>query len=351
MALKILVTGPDWFGDLLPYCERACRQLNLEVRSFAVNAAPWLDRASRRRAAVARVPVLGPKVAFRLERRDRRRLNREVNERLRAQVAEFRPDVLLALLSWKDPIAPDLLRQWQALYKVAWLMDDPFLDDESLLTPLPHYDRLYATDAGWATLVRLWTDRPVGVLPCGADPTAHRPLADAAPAEGVVFVGSSYGPLAAGRLRQELLRPLAGLGLRVYGDAGWRQAAGLADCYRGGPLNSEQANRVYNEAAVVVNVHHPQWRADTSLRTFAICAAGACQLVDWRPGLEDWLRPGAEVGVYRSGKELADLVRYYLDRPEERRRVAQAGCARVHREHTYAQRLMVILRETNLLSR
>lgn len=320
----------------------------MEVRTFAVNEVPWLERTQRRARAVARVPVIGPKIAFRLRRVARRRLEYDVNLGLAAAIREFSPHLLLALVSWQDPIRPDILDAAKGAVRVAWLMDDPFLDDETVLPALRTYDRVYAVDGSWLVNLRYWTPSPVAELPCGVDPTAYRPLALPASKSGIAFVGSSYGRLAVGLVRQDLLRPLIGLGLRVYGDPGWRTVPGFEASYAGGPIRTDEANRVYNEAAAVVNVHHTQWRSGTSLRTFAIAAAGGFQVIDWRPGLDRLFSTGEEIVVYRSAEELVGLVAEYLDDVPARERIARAGRERVLREHTYAHRIRRILSDCGL---
>jgi len=52
--------------------------------------------------------------------------------------------------------------------------------------------------------------------------------------------------------------------------------------------------------------------------------------------------------VYRTPDELREKVEYYLNDEPARRRIAAAGYERVRREHTYANRLAVILQEMGI---
>lgn len=355
MSLKVLLTGPAWFGDLLPFCEHALESLGAEVRSVAVNRAPWLPAAERRRAAMERVGWIGPKVGFRMQRRERRRLAEHVNRQVAAALEEWRPDLLLALLSWGDPLLAETMARRRDLVRVGWIMDDPFLDDV-LAARIEGYDHLYVIDDSWAAPIRLLTGRPTSTLACGADPASFYRLPDGAvPAElrsRAVFVGSSYRGVPAGVVRRRLLSAVADLGLAIYGDPGW--AAGgppLAACFRGRGLDTAGSNAAYNGADIAINIHHPQFRAGTSLRTFAICAAGAFQIVDWRPGLEAYFVPEEEIVAYRTPEELRELARRYLADEPARRRIARAGMARAQRDHTYAARLTRILTDVGLLGR
>jgi len=148
-------------------------------------------------------------------------------------------------------------------------------------------------------------------------------------------------------VRKNLLARVADLGLSIWGDPSWRDVTAhgveFGRHYRGGPVWADETNQIYNRSKVVVNILHPQIRHGTSLRTFAIGAAGAFQLVEWRPGLEDLLEPGREVIAFRCADELEEHARYYIKDAGARDEVAAAGYRRVIHEHTYTHRLSRIL--------
>jgi spore maturation protein CgeB len=141
-----------------------------------------------------------------------------------------------------------------------------------------------------------------------------------------------------------LIESLKGLPVAIFGDPAWKEAGAFAaSCYRGGPVTTERANLIYASGAIALNFHHPQFRRGTSLRTFALCAAGAFQLADWREGLDRWLTPGVDLETFRTPDELRSLAERYLADAPGRRRIADAGQRRVLTEHTYAHRLATML--------
>lgn len=356
MTFKVLLTGVDWFGDLIAFCERGLRELGAEVRTVPTNRTDWLAGARHLGQQLARLPLVGAGISWRWERRLWRRVESEVNQAVARAVKEWRPDLFLSLLCWGDPLQAETLDAVKGVRKVGWLMDDPFQHDGRLIELLHCFDHLYVVDESWATPIRLATGGPVTLLPCGADCHSHYPLpSQEVPPElhcGITFVGTSYRTQAAGVIRQRLLEAIADLDLHIHGDQGWFEMTGpgtqLARCFRGRELDTRQVNRAYNGADIVVNIHHPQFRCGTSLRTFAVCASGAFQLVDWRPGIERFLVPDHEVVTYRTPHELREKAIHYLADEEARRRIARAGYERVRREHTYAHRLRRILREAGL---
>lgn len=74
-------------------------------------------------------------------------------------------------------------------------------------------------------------------------------------------------------------------------------------------------------------------------RNFEIPAFGGFQLTNYAPSLEDYLKIGDEVIIYKTVKELALHVNYYLNNEKERRRIMVNGYSRAKREHTYMNRL------------
>jgi spore maturation protein CgeB len=234
-------------------------------------------------------------------------------------------------------------------------MDDPFGNGGSLATLIGSFERVFAVDGSWVESIQLIAHGPVSMLTCGADPESHHRL-KTVPDQyqcRIAFVGSSYSGDPAGLVRRVLLERIADLNLHIYGDRGWsaisRHGDVLSRCYQGGELSSEEVNLAYNGANIALNIHHPQFRCGTSLRTFAICATGAFQMVDWRLGLDFFFVPDEEIVCYRSPEELREKAVRYLGDDRTRRRIARAGYERVLREHTYAHRLAVILREMDVV--
>lgn len=77
-------------------------------------------------------------------------------------------------------------------------------------------------------------------------------------------------------------------------------------------------------------------------RHFEINALGGFQLTNYVEFLEDYFHIGREIAVYNALDDLADKIRYYLDRDGLRREIARAGWERVRREHTYEERFSEI---------
>lgn len=343
--MKVLVTGFQWFGDLVPFVVRALTGLADEVAVVSTNKDVLVLRRRSLLDRLEKIPVVGGSAAWRWSGALERRAMVQANEAFRREVDRFRPDVVLSILCWGEPLTAESLGYASGARRVGWLMDDPFSYQGSRLEKLlSAFDDLYSPDDSWSDNVELVTGRRPVWLPCGADPDSHRPIAaeqlDPDLKGHIVYVGSSGAghPMAA--LRRALLDSLEGLPLAVFGDDGWRKSGRfIAGCYRGGPVSTERANAIYASGAMALNFHHPQFHRGTSLRTFALCCSGVLQLVDWRDGLDRWFVPGKELETFRRPAELRALAERYLADPAAAARIGAAGRARVLTEHTYRHRL------------
>lgn len=101
------------------------------------------------------------------------------------------------------------------------------------------------------------------------------------------------------------------------------------DMYRALARNRITLNRHINVAENNAN----------NMRLYEATGVGAMLLTDRKDNLHELFDLGREVVTYSSKEEAAELVRHYLDHPEEAETIAKAGQARTLREHTYAQRM------------
>jgi spore maturation protein CgeB len=74
------------------------------------------------------------------------------------------------------------------------------------------------------------------------------------------------------------------------------------------------------------------------LRDFEAPMSGAAYFVEFQEELTEFYNVDREIVCYSSREELAEKVGYYLDRPDEVRRLRRAGHERARRDHTWARR-------------
>lgn len=76
-----------------------------------------------------------------------------------------------------------------------------------------------------------------------------------------------------------------------------------------------------------------------NMRLYEATGVGTMLITDRKDNLQELFDVGKEVVAYSSPEEAAELIRYYLDHPDEAAAIAQAGQARTLREHTFEARM------------
>ncbi len=79
-------------------------------------------------------------------------------------------------------------------------------------------------------------------------------------------------------------------------------------------------------------------RSASNMRLFEATGVGTCLVTDWKENIHDLFEPDREVVTYKSVDECVEKVRWLLDHPEERKKIAVAGQKRTLQEHTFVQR-------------
>lgn len=179
--------------------------------------------------------------------------------------------------------------------------------------------------------------REVHYLPFACDPILHpRPddadIPESARSE-VVFVGS-WDPE-----REHWLGPVATMGLdfALWGpswDVRCKDPA-LKAAWRGGRLLGTEMAQAVAGGAINLNILRAQNKNACNMRTFEIPCAGGFLLHERSAETAAIFPPGEACDDFGSFDELKEKIRYYLDHPDERRRVREEGFA-VARRHTYA---------------
>lgn len=86
---------------------------------------------------------------------------------------------------------------------------------------------------------------------------------------------------------------------------------------------------------------------DINYRTFETTGCGTFLLTNYTPGLEKLFDIGKEIVVYESIEDMDNKVKYYLDNPEERNKIANAGHERAKKDHTYFERAKKLINIIN----
>ncbi|MFH1624466.1 MAG: glycosyltransferase, partial [Pseudomonadota bacterium] len=111
-----------------------------------------------------------------------------------------------------------------------------------------------------------------------------------------------------------------------------------------GKVHFQEMARVYSQSRIVFN---RSIKNDINMRVFEALSAGSLLITN---GLDDnglgvLFEDGNHLVTYGDGEELVKKIRYYLEREEEREKIAVAGIKEVRGKHTYERRMRTVLKE------
>ncbi len=129
----------------------------------------------------------------------------------------------------------------------------------------------------------------------------------------------------------------------IYGDPGWCELLGNGVVLRSEVNYYDELPRVYGTTAINFNATSLQMKAAVNQRVFDAPAAGGFVLTDFREQLAELFEVGDEMACFGEPGEIGDLVLYYLQHPEVRKRMTAKARSRVLAEHTYRHRVAAML--------
>lgn len=261
-----------------------------------------------------------------------------LKRKLTRLIQDFHPQAFLAIFGFDLDQAILNELQKRSIPTICWWLNDPFQLKRSL-AQAPWYDYYFTNARGCLEHYREAGLKQVFYLPVGCYPEVHR-LLDGVHKDYEVCFAGDWSPL-----REEMLADLArNFKVSIWGP--WKRRLArdsiLNDCIvKDGFFTPEEMAGIFNRSQVVLNIHtwFKKWDYGLNPRVFEANGCGAFQLCDFKEEIAEHYEVGREIVLYRSLSELKDRLGYYLRHPGELAGIAKQGCARTHRDHTYAKRL------------
>lgn len=178
----------------------------------------------------------------------------------------------------------------------------------------------------------------------GIDPKKFRPLSATEKEaltrqyEGIVsFCANHSGRFPDSDVRKVAVNSLIeafGQKFSVYG-TGWGRTTSSK-----GSITYYEQNAVYNSSLIAININNfnnvAMYFSDRQLITMA---SGALVLCHYIPELERYFENKRDVVWFHSPQECVELVKYYLEHPDEAREIGKNGAKKIVEQHTYAARV------------
>lgn len=340
-GLKIMVVSPIYGGSLpiARYCASALRNLGHTV-DFADNS-------------IYKDAFLGiDKITSNKTHQDQLRalFTTFVSETIMARCAEVKPDLVFALA--QAPLSDGCLKRFKD-YKIPtafWFVEDFRLMDYWQRVA-PFYDYFFTIQRGkFFDKLKEIGVRNFSYLPMAASMDVHERLDFTR--EELYTYGSDISFVGAGYYnRRNFLKGLLDFDLKIWGTE-WNMNSPLGKCIQrsGERVETEETVKIFNATKVNINLHSSTYHEGVNPygdfvnpRTFEIAACEGFQLVDHRSEMAELFRIGEEMVCFEDLNDMRHKIKYYLDNPEERYKIARQGRERVVSDHTYKHRMEEML--------
>jgi hypothetical protein len=222
-----------------------------------------------------------------------------------------------------------------------WSLDDKhvFVDDRRW--PYPHDQKeliglcdIHLTSSLECVRWYLAEGAPAYYFPEAVDLELYLP-AEGRPDFPVSFVGQAYG------WRIKLIRELkwAGIPIACFGP-GWENGfvQNELDIFRRSAINLGIGGVMASERVTCIKG-----------RDFEMAALGRLYMTTFDYELARHFHVGREIICYRNEIDCVELLRYYLERPDEARQIAQAARQRCAKDHSWTARMKGLLRWAGIL--
>jgi len=338
--MKIALVGPDYFG----YAESAANALKQSGHETACFSYPdYVDAGILAAVKYSVLPRLG---WCGLAEQYRNRVNDKLLGWSKKQKADLLFVIKGKLLSLETLF--DVRKQIKASTAALWTFD--YLKQvPEILKIVPCFDRIFLFEKTDEELIPEAKDKCLE-LPAGYDPLIYH----AAPAResrlDLCFVGKLYpnrtalfSALAVNHERFSVVgkdHNWYNIPRRVSLNFGKERA--IKKALKNRNVTPDEACRLYQSSRICLNIHNAYARQSLNARTFEILGAKGFQIVDHQ-AVSRFFDVDKEIVTFSEEEDLKKKIRYYLDHPEERRKIAEAGHRRAAAEHTIAHRMQTVL--------
>jgi len=265
-----------------------------------------------------------------------------INKRFVSLALDSKPD--LVIVTGGHRILAQSLKTLRdnGISLVLWTIDAP-INFDPIITAANCYDHVFC--GGTEAQEILENNGIFGAdwLPFACESESHRRVELTEEdrktyAKDIVFVGSFYPN------RWKILKELNGFDIGIWGPYWNKTNCDAVDGFsiKNVQLKHSEWIRIYNSAKIVLVVHFQDGKTPCYQLSPKIFEALACEsfvLVDKQKDVFNLFDDGKHLVSFDNIEELKEKVTYYLERPDERQRIAAMGYEEVHNKHTYVHRM------------
>lgn len=161
----------------------------------------------------------------------------------------------------------------------------------------------------------------------------------------IVFFGNNIGGFPLSHYRADMVRKLRNTYGKRFGCYGINWGPGIKSI-----TNQEEEASYYRSAKIAINLSHFDYPRYTSDRLLRAMGSGCFVLSHAYQDIEKEFENGKHLQTWSNFTELFEMIDFYLERKDEREKIAKAGCKHIHANHTWSNRineLMKMIYDTN----
>tara|TARA_X000000950_G_C13897772_1_gene653622 strand:- start:1773 stop:2972 length:1200 start_codon:yes stop_codon:yes gene_type:complete len=168
---------------------------------------------------------------------------------------------------------------------------------------------------------------PAIYWPLASDPEVFKPRNNAPRDIDVLFIGNKYG------YRTKVIKGLkkAGINVSCYGK-GWNN----------GPVMSKEMASLFKRAKIMLGIGtigHCEDVYTLKLRDFDAPMSGALYITHRNPDLLEMFKEGKDIECYETINEASTKIKFYLNNPENLKKIAYSGSKLAAKRDTWDKRL------------
>lgn len=352
--MRILVIGYYWSGKFSDYVAGGLKDIGHDVLfvyenelsflqrlKIAIHTQAWLYRLTRGLVELVKKRTKTVYEPYRTSFQKRRQ------SKILPKARRFHPDAVIVVQgsSLQVEVLEGLKRELNLPIAV-WFGDNPLhWTDGSYDKKWAYFDIIFVVEPTWPERLRLFTSAPIFVLPLGTVTSLYFSIRGRIPEKysaDVAFVA------AASEERAEVLRHLVDYDLKIFGprwDEYFDKYPKLRKHWHGA-ITPKEVNLVYNGSKIILGLYARETKNSVSQRFFDTGASGGFLLTEQKPQISQLFRDGI-VAEFSSISELKEKIDYYLSHESERKRMARLLQEEAVKNHTYKNRVGVIVREPN----
>lgn len=130
--------------------------------------------------------------------------------------------------------------------------------------------------------------------------------------------------------------------VKLWGDVPRWLSSPARGLYQGRSVTELEKAKAFRAAKIVLNTFQGEV-SGVNQRFFEIAGCGGFQVCEYNDTVHEFFDVGKEIIVFKTIRDLAEKVDYYLKHPEERKKIADAAYIRAQREYTFQKRLKQML--------